>query len=214
MPFDAAATRIERLEESVRLVKALFSGEPVEHAGRFYQVSGFRGAPLPVQRPHPPLMIGGGGRRVLALAAREASIVSFNFDNRSGVIGPDGARSATADATARKVGWVREAAGARFAALELEIGAYFTFVVDAPEAIAAGLSKALGLSAQEMLRHPHALFGPAIAIEDELLRRREAYGISTVTVPDSASIRSTYSGTPEEIPSPLRCPTVKRCTPP
>jgi probable F420-dependent oxidoreductase len=186
LPFDAAATRIERLEESVALVKALFSGEPVEHAGRFYRVSGFRGAPLPVQKPHPPLMIGGGGRRVLSLAAREADVVSFNFDNRSGVIGADGVRSGTADATAEKLSWVREAAGARFASLELEIGAYFTFVSDGASAIAEGMGKAMGLSAEEMLRHPHGLFGTPDAICEELQRRREAYGISTVTVPDTA----------------------------
>jgi probable F420-dependent oxidoreductase len=186
MPFDAAGTRIDRLEESVRLLKAIFSGEPVDHAGRFYTVSGFRGAPRPVQRPHPPLMIGGGGRRVLCLAAREADVVSLNFDNRSGVIGPDGVRSATADATARKVAWVREAAGARFEQLELEIGAYFTFVTDAPEPVAAGLGKALGLSAEEMRRHPHGLFGTPGAICEELERRRETYGISAVTVGDAA----------------------------
>jgi probable F420-dependent oxidoreductase len=186
MRFDPAPERIARLEESVALLKALFAGAPVAHAGAHYRVSGFTGAPQPVQRPHPPLMIGGGSRRVLAFAAREADVVSFNFNNRAGVIGPDGAASSTADATARKVAWVREAAGPRFPALELEIGAYFTFVTDRPAPIAAGLGKALGLSAEEMLRHPHALFGTADAICEELERRREAYGISYVTVGDNA----------------------------
>jgi alkanesulfonate monooxygenase SsuD/methylene tetrahydromethanopterin reductase-like flavin-dependent oxidoreductase (luciferase family) len=158
----------------------------VAHAGAHYRVSGFTGAPRPVQQPHPPLMIGGGSRRVLALAAREADVVSFNFNNRAGVIGPDGVASATADATARKLRWVREAAGARFGALELEIGAYFTFVSDRPEPIAEGMGKALGLSAREMMRHPHALFGTPGAICDELARRREEYGISYVTVGDNA----------------------------
>jgi probable F420-dependent oxidoreductase len=184
--FDPAPARIGRLEEAVGLLRALFSGEPVAHAGPHYRVSGFAGAPRPVQRPHPPFMIGGGSRRVLALAAREADIVSLNFNNRAGVIGPDGAASGTADATARKLRWVREAAGARFAALELEIGAYFTFVTDRPEPIAEGLGKALGLSAGEMMRHPHALFGTPGAICEELERRREAYGISYFTVGDNA----------------------------
>lgn len=168
------------------LLKALFADAPVAHAGAHYRVSGFTGAPRPVQQPHPPLMIGGGSRRVLALAAREADVVSLNFNNRAGVIGPDGVASATADATARKLGWVREAAGARFAALELEIGAYFSFVTDRPEPIAEGMGKAVGLSAREMMRHPHALFGTTGAICDELARRREEYGISYVTVGDNA----------------------------
>lgn len=186
MDFDAPGRRIERLEESVALVKSIFSGEPVDHEGRHYRVSGFSGSPPPVQKPHPPLMIGGGGRRVLSLAAREADVVSFNFNNRSGVIGADGVKSSTADATAEKLSWVREAAGARFPALELEIGAYFTFVSDDAAAIAGGMGQAMGLSAEEMMQHPHGLFGSADGICEELERRREAYGISYVTVGDNA----------------------------
>jgi probable F420-dependent oxidoreductase len=186
LPFDPAPQRIARLEEAVQVIKALFADAEVAHAGAHYRVSGFSGAPRPLQRPHPPLMIGGGSRRVLALAAREADVVSLNFNNRAGVIGPDGVATSTADATAQKIAWVREAAGARFDALELEIGAYFTFVTDQPEPIAAGMGKALGLSAREMLRHPHGLFGTPDAICEELERRREQYGISAVTVPDTA----------------------------
>lgn len=186
MRFDPAPERIARLEEAVALLKALFSGAPVAHAGAHYRVSGTSGAPRPVQRPHPPLMIGGGSRRILALAAREADVVSFNFDNRAGVIGPEGVASGTAGATARKIAWVREAAGARLPALELEIGAYFTFVTDRPEPVAEGLGRALGLSGREMMRHPHALFGSTDAIAEELERRRETYGISYLTVGDAA----------------------------
>ncbi len=186
IPFDPPGKRIARLEESVSLLKAIFADAPVEHAGESYQASGFTGAPRPVQKPHPPIMIGGGGRRVLSLAAREADVVSFNFNNRAGIIGPDGVQSSTADATAEKVSWVREAAGERFGALELEIGAYFTFVVDDPEPIAAGMGKAMGLSKDEMLRHPHGLFGTPDVICEELERRREQYGISYITIGDNA----------------------------
>ena len=70
--------------------------------------------------------------------------------------------------------------------LELEIGAYFTFVTDAPEPAAAGMGRALGLSTAEMLQHPHALFGPPDAICEELERRRERFGISYITVGDTA----------------------------
>jgi hypothetical protein len=134
-------------------------------------------------------MIGGGGERVLSLAGREADIVSFNFNNRAGMIGPDGVGSSTADATAQKVAWVKKAAGTRFETVELEIGAYFayfTFVQDGAEAIAAGMGQAMGLSKEEMLRHPHGLFGSADAVTNELQRRRELYGISYVTVGDAA----------------------------
>lgn len=181
--LDPPGARIARLEETVRAFRALFSGNEVTISGKSIQLAGFAGAP---KRPFPPLMIGGGGRRVLSLAAREADIVSLNFNNRSGVIGPDGVQSGTADATAEKIGWIKAAAGARFADLELEIGAYFTFVQPGAEQIAAGMGQALGLTPEEMLRHPHGLFGSVESVCEELERRRAQYGISYVTVGDSA----------------------------
>jgi probable F420-dependent oxidoreductase len=183
IPMDSAGVRISRLEETIGAMRAMFTGEPVAVSGKHLQLAGFSGAP---KRPFPPLMIGGGGKRVLSLAAREADIVSFNFNNRAGVIGPDGVKSSTADATAEKLGWVKAAAGARFEKIELEIAAYFTFVQDGAEAIAAGMGGAMGLSKEEMLRHPHGLFGTVDSVTAELERRRQRYGISYVTVGDTA----------------------------
>jgi len=181
--FDPAPVRIARLAETVRAVRALFGGEALALQGQHVRLAGFAGAPA---RPLPPLMIGGGGRRVLELAAREANIVSLNFNNRSGVIGPDGVRSGTARATAEKVGWIRTAAGPRFAELELEVGVYFAFVQPGAESVAEGMARTLGLTTNEMLEHPHGLFGSVDAVCDELVRRRENTGISYVTVGDSA----------------------------
>jgi probable F420-dependent oxidoreductase len=181
--LDPPAARIRRLEQTIAAFRALFAGDEVNLRAGGVALAGFAGAP---KRPFPPLMIGGGGRRVLSLAAREADIVSLNFNNRSGVIGPDGVGSSTAEATAEKIGWIRAAAGERFAALELEIGAYFTFVQPGAEKIAAGLGQAMGLTPEEMLRHPHGLFGSVDAVCEELERRRARYGISYVTVGDNA----------------------------
>ena len=184
--FDPAGVRIDRLAETVAVLKAHMEGGAIDFQGKSARLSGFEGSPSPVQKPRPPLMIGGGGRKVLSLAAREADIVSFNLNNRAGVIGPDGVKLSTAEETERKVGWVREAAGDRFADLELEIGAYFTFVGEGTESIAEGMGGAFGLDKQGMLDHPHALFGSPDAIVTELQRRREKYGISYVTVSDPA----------------------------
>jgi len=194
IPFDPPGQRIRRLAATIALVKqtmggadAPFEAEAARTAhGAPIAYDGFAPRPLPAQRPHPPIMVGGGGRRVLSLAAREADIVSLNFNNRAGVIGPDGVHSGAADATAEKIGWLREAAAERMDAIELEIGAYFTFVQPGAEAIAGEMGRSLGLSAEEMLRHPHGLFGEADAVADELRRRREHYGIHYITVPDSA----------------------------
>lgn len=186
IPFDAAGTRIERLAEAIAVVKAHMADGPIDHAGTHYQVRGYEGVPKPVQRPHPPLMVGGGGRRILTLAAREADVVSFNFDNRSGVIGPDGVRRSTAEATEQKVAWVREAAGARLADLELEVGAYFTVVTDQAAATAERMAPMFGLEPHQMAELPHALIGSLDAIAATLEERRERYGISYVTVGDAA----------------------------
>lgn len=182
--FDPAPVRIERLAETVAAIKAHMSGDTLDLDGRHVRLHGYAGAPKPVQQPHPPIMIGGGSKRVLSLAAREAQIVSFNFNNRAGVIGPDGVQTSTAAATARKVAWVREAGGSRFADLELEIGAYFTVITDRAAQTTQGMAAAFGLSAEEMAEHPHALIGSVDGICEELERRREAYGISYVTVGD------------------------------
>ena len=184
MPFDPAGQRISRLAEAIALTKTFMADGLIDHHGDHYQVSGFEGRPKPVQKPHPPLMIGGGAERVLGLAGREADIVSFNFNNRSGMIGPDGVQTSTADLTAQKVEWVKKGAGDRFDGLELEIGAYFTSVGDQAGAMAAGMAGLFGLSEDEMLAHPHALFGTVDALCERLVERRERFGISYVTVND------------------------------
>jgi len=182
IPFDPIGTRIDRLAETVRFLKAHMAEGQLDISGEHVTARGYEGSPRPVQQPHPPIMIGGGSKRVLSLAAREADIVSLNFNNRSGVLGPEGVKSGTADATDEKIGWIREAAGSRFDALELEIGAYFAFVGPGTDKIAEGMGASMGLSGDEMRAHPHGLFGEVSEVCQELERRRERYGISYVTV--------------------------------
>ena len=187
LDFDPAPVRIARLAEVVDFVKRHATGDPIAFAGEHVRVSGYAGVPAPVQRPHPPIMIGGGSRRVLELAAREAQIVSFNFNNRSGRLGPEGVQSGTADATRKKIQWVKDAAGERFADLELEIGAYFVAVGDGAKAACEGMAKVFGLTSKEMHSHPHGLFGSIDILCEELERRREEYGIHYVTVTDEVA---------------------------
>lgn len=180
--FDPAPIRIARLAEVVSLVKAHCAGEPLAISGDHVHAVGYQGVPESVQKPHPPIMIGGGSRRVLELAAREAQVVSFNFNNRSGVLGPEGVRTGTEEATKQKVDWVRAAAGERFAQLELEIGTYFAAVGEGADDACRGMAGAFGLDEAAMRSHPHALFGSVDAICEELERRRELLGIHYVTV--------------------------------
>lgn len=184
--FDRPGARIARLKDVIDAYRAFAKDGPVEIANDTVEWRDFEGAPRPVQKPHPPLMIGGGGKRILELAAREADIVSLNFNNRAGVIGPDGVGSATGASTREKLDWIRAAAGARFARLEIEVGAYFTVVTDNAAPMLQQFGKMFGLSAEEMSEHPHALIGTIPAICDTLSERRERLGISYVTVPDAA----------------------------
>ena len=187
LAFDPAPVRIARLAEVVELVKQHATGDSMNFSGAHVEIRGYSGVPAPVQRPHPPIMIGGGSRRVLELAAREAQIVSFNFNNRTGRLGPEGVKSGTADATRQKVQWVKDAAGERFGDLELEIGAYFVAVGENTDPMRDGMAKAFGLASEEMSRHPHGLFGSVDALCDELERRREEYGIHYITVTDQVA---------------------------
>ena len=119
LAYDPAPQRIDRLAEAVPLVKRLLAGEVVDHAGPRYHLDSAHVGPLPVQRARPLLLIGGGGPRMLRLAAREADIVAIQpqFDPR----GRPKLRQATEGATERKIAILREAAGPRFEQLELNV---------------------------------------------------------------------------------------------
>lgn len=180
LKMDEPAVRIDRLADVVEGVKAFRGDGLAEVANSTLNWKDFSGDPKPVGRA--PIMIGGGSPRILRLAGREADIVSLNFNNRSGMIGPDGVQLSSEAETQRKIGWIREGAGGRFADIELEIGAYFTFVMDDPSPVLGQFAQMFGMSEDEMSRHPHALFGSVDAVCDELERRRELHGISYVTV--------------------------------
>lgn len=184
LTFDEPRVRIDRLADVIQGVRAFVGEGEVAVANDTLDWKEFAGVPKPVGTL--PLMVGGGSPRILRMAGREADIVSLNFNNRSGKIGPDGVQLSSAAETLKKVGWVKEGAGDRFSDIELEIGAYFTVVADNPAPAVAQFAQVFGLSEEDMLAHPHALFGSAAAIAEELQRRREAFGISYITVPDSA----------------------------
>ncbi len=184
--FDPPGVRISRLEDVIAGLRAYAADGHANLSNDTIRWRDFEGLPKPVTRPHPPLMIGGGSPRILRIAGREADIVSLNFNNRAGIIGPDGVQSSSAAETAKKIGWVRAGAGARFDSIEIEIGAYFTFVTDDAKPMVSMFAKNFGVSEADMLTHPHALFGGVETIVEELQRRREQYGISYVTVSGDA----------------------------
>jgi probable F420-dependent oxidoreductase len=179
IPFEDAARRVARLEETVAFVKAYFSGAELDLKGEFVDVSGFAGLPQPAQRPHPPIMIGGGRKRVLSLAGREADIVSFAnvpFEpvNEAG-LSPD-------QVAVRRHGFVRDAAGDRFADLDIESSPYFAAVTDDPHDALAGLAARFGVSTDDLLDHPNVLMGTAVEVIERLHYRRARYGVNYVSI--------------------------------
>jgi probable F420-dependent oxidoreductase len=179
--FDRPGVRLDRLTEVIALLRACFGDGEVDIRGQHVQATGFEAVPKPLQRPMPPLMIGGGSARVLGIAGREADIVSLNFNNASGQIGPQGVGSSTAELTDQKVSWIREAAGERFGDIELEIAAYFTVVTPDPATSLGAMAPLFGLSPEQLAEHPHALIGPIDELVERLIERRERFGISYVT---------------------------------
>lgn len=180
IPFESPGTRTGRLEESVRILKGLFSGDPFSFDGRHYRIARLSGWPRPVQRPHPPILIGGGGPRLLRFAGREANVVGIA--PRSLPEGGLDVSDFTAEATERKVGWVREAAGERFGSIELNILTFVTRVTDDRMGVAAHIAQGFGTTPEALLDSPHALIGSAEQIADDLEARRERFGISYVAV--------------------------------
>lgn len=180
IPYDPPSVRVDRLEESLTILKGLFDDGPFSFSGQHYQVSGLEGLPKPVQKPRPPLMIGAGRKRMLAIAAREADIVNISFSMRSGAWDHQASATGTAEATAEKVKWLREAAGARLAQIELSVPVFVVEVTDRARSVAEDIGSKYGLTAEEVMGAPHFLVGSISAIVEELERRREEYGFSYI----------------------------------
>jgi alkanesulfonate monooxygenase SsuD/methylene tetrahydromethanopterin reductase-like flavin-dependent oxidoreductase (luciferase family) len=124
---------------------------------------------------------------VLGLAGAKADIVSINFDNSSGMIGPAGFASSTAEKTREKIEWVRAGAGPRFGGIELETAAYFVAVEGGSGPSPDRLSAVTGMTLDELRAFPHALVGSVDAICEKLERRRAEFGFSYVTVGDAVA---------------------------
>lgn len=180
IPFDPVGVRIERMTEALRLIKQAFVEERTTFHGEHYRVTDLLLPPKPVQQPHPPLILGGGGQRILSLAAREADIVSVT--NRAN---PDGSKDnddLTAEATDRKLAWIREAAGARFPQIEMNVMCSTVVVTDDRDGEAARLAGEFGLTPAQILESPILLVGTVEQMVEALLARRERWGFSYVVV--------------------------------
>lgn len=177
--WDPPGTRVDRLIESVALYKQLFGGEPVNFEGEHYRVRDFRSLPRPVQSPI-PIIIGGRGRRMLGMAAREAQIISILYAT--------GAGGARLEAFEQQLGWIREAGGDARDDLQIGLRVPMGQILEpggSAEGAAQSIGARLGLTAEEALASPFAVIGELSRIKDHLVQLAERYGISYITISDA-----------------------------
>jgi probable F420-dependent oxidoreductase len=186
LTFDPPTVRQARLAESVAILKKVFAGESFSFAGDYYRITDYQPGPASVQRPHPPIFIGGGSRSTLSLAGREADIVGLAPRISSSVTVD--ARSLTFEATREKIGWVREAAGDRFASLTFNIypSVWPVTVTDNLRAEAAKVVDHLRartgveLTEDEVIGSPHLFIGSIDRLVEKFQQLREELGISSI----------------------------------
>ncbi|MBI2708733.1 MAG: TIGR03621 family F420-dependent LLM class oxidoreductase [Actinobacteria bacterium] len=186
LAYDEPRVRVDRMEEGLRVLKGAFAEGPFDFAGEHYTVTGYDGQPKPVQRPHPPILIGGGRRRLLSIAAREADIVGINPSIPNGQVDAASVQTGTRARTDEKVAWVREAAGARFDDLELNMLVFFAAITDDRAGLVEKLAPGFGLPPAEVDGYPHAWVGSVGEITDELEAHRERWGVSYWVVQEGA----------------------------
>ena len=184
IPLDPPGVRISRLEEAVSIIKRLFGGEPVDHQGTYYQIDGLVGVPAAVQRPHPPLLLGGGSPRVLRFAGREADIVSIVASLRAGELGTHAVDDLMPEPVHEKLEWVREgmaSAGRNPSSIVLSINHWLVRVTDTEDEADAYLGKVAarhGVDPSRLAASPAVLVGTVPRLVDVLHERRERFGFT------------------------------------
>lgn len=187
--YDRPGVRISRMEEALKIFKGAWSGEEFNFEGEFYSVKALRGYPLPVQQPHPPVYIGGGGKRILGIAGREADIIGVHVR-----FGPEGALDSADTIRAemdKKFQWIRDGAGDRFDQIEFGLLLFAAKVVDSDSAKQAEIVSIAGaneMSEEAVAASPYFLVGSEDELAEQLQSLRETFNIThfTVVAPDVA----------------------------
>ncbi|HUQ38669.1 MAG TPA: TIGR03621 family F420-dependent LLM class oxidoreductase [Acidimicrobiales bacterium] len=182
--LDKPSVRIKRMEEGLAIMKAMWADGTATFKGEHYEVDKAQGQPRPHSRPGPKIVIGGGGQKVLSIAAREADIIGVNPNLAAGRVGPEVAASAVAERYRERIDWIKQAAGARFDDIELQSLCFFVQVVPNRDEVIAQMAPLFNLSPEEAAEVPMTLVGTVEEICDTIEQRREEYGFSYWVVHD------------------------------
>jgi len=186
MDFDTAGTRIDRLEEALAVLKGMFAEGTCSFQGEHYAIRDLDGYPKPLQRPHPPILIGGGKRRVLRLAGREADIVGILTSSVSSGTLEDDPSERFVHAVRQKLNWIRDGAGDRYDQIELSLIPSLVPATDRRSAAAEMIVTRSwsGVTVDDVLEMPSVLIGTPDEMAETMLRRRREYGFSYYVVSD------------------------------
>jgi probable F420-dependent oxidoreductase len=189
MTYDPPGVRIDRMIEALAIMRALWaSAEPVNFTGDHYTIAGAVGTPRPHSQPGPLVCIGGGGKRMLSFAARQADIVAVNATMTAGALGDSVAMTANPAAFDEKLGWVRAAAATagRLDDIELQCHCPFVHVTDDRASMLEALAPAFGCSPADATDIPFTMVGTVAEMREAVLRRRDRWGFTYTVVPDDA----------------------------
>ncbi len=185
IPYDRPGVRISRLEEALQIILSMWSSERTSFEGEHYTIREIaQAADLP-EGERPPILIGGGGKRVLTLAGRYADIVGINPTLVEGRVTAATPADSTPERIKEKVGWVRagaEAAGRNPDDIELNSLTFIVAITDDPGPLRESLAKGSGMTTEQVVDCPLFLTGSASEIRDRLEKRREETGISYVVI--------------------------------
>jgi len=181
MPYDSPKVRIDRFIEGVAVIRGAMAEGSFSFSGDHYTITNYNGQPKPMQA-RPPLLIGGGGKRVLSYAAREADIIGINGTMTAGVVGPEALSTMTAESVDEKVAIVAAAGAHRINDIEMNIRTFFVKVTNDRAATVDGISSMFGVSKDMIDASPFALIGSVEECIGQLLERRERWGFSYTIV--------------------------------
>ncbi|CAB4574219.1 unannotated protein [freshwater metagenome] len=182
MTYDSPKVRIDRFIEGLAVIRGALGPDTFSYSGDHYTITNYNGLPKPVQQPLPPILIGGGGPRVLGFAAREADIVGINGTLTAGVVGPEAISTMTSASVDEKVALVAEAGAHRLSEIELNIRTFFVKVTNDRASTINAISSMFSVPAELIDTSPFALIGSVDACIEQLLERREKWGFSYTIV--------------------------------
>jgi probable F420-dependent oxidoreductase len=179
IPKDRDGVRIARMAEGLEIYRGLWADGPFSFSGEHYTITDLDGMPKPVQKPGPPILIGGGGPKVLGIAARHADIIGVNPAIPAGEVTLEAGAEMLPDRVDTKLEWIRDAAGTRFDDLELNVLVFFASVTDERKGRLESMARMLELKADDLAESPYyALVGTVEEIADNVRAARERWGIS------------------------------------